>query len=57
MIKGDLEPLSRLRVFGYARWGKDWVKVSSELAQDRRAWGVSIRDVINPNGECRHKYK
>ncbi len=27
----------RPRVFGYARWRKDWVKVSSELAQDRRA--------------------
>ncbi len=35
-IKPDLEPLSGPRVFGYAQWNKDWVQVSSELAQDRR---------------------
>ncbi len=34
-IKADLEPISGPRVFGHARWRKDWVKVSSELAQDR----------------------
>ncbi len=27
--KADLEVLSGPRVFGYARWKKDWVKVSS----------------------------
>ncbi len=42
-IKADLEPLSGPRVFGYARWRKDWVKVSRELVQDRRTWGVSVR--------------
>ncbi len=31
-----IEPLSGPQVFGHARWRKDWVKVSSELAQDRR---------------------
>ncbi len=36
-IKADLEHLSRLRVFGYACSRKDWVKVYSELAQNRRA--------------------
>ncbi len=46
-IKADLEPLSGPRVFGHARWRKDWVKFSSELAQDRRAWGASVRDVVN----------
>ncbi len=51
-MKADLEPLSGPRVFGYARWGKDWVNVSSELAQDRRAWSASsIRDVVNPIGD------
>ncbi len=30
---------------------KDWVKVSSELAQDRRAWNASVRDVVNANGD------
>ncbi len=34
-IKANLEPISGPRVFGHARWRKDWVKVSSELAWDR----------------------
>ncbi len=46
-IKADLEPISGLRVVGHARWRKDWVNVSSELAQDRRAWSASVRDVVN----------
>ncbi len=46
-IKADLEPLIRPRVFGHARWRKDWVKVSSELAQDRRARSAPVRDVVN----------
>ncbi len=29
--KTDLEPISGPRVFGHARWRKNWVKVSSEL--------------------------
>ncbi len=29
-IRVDLEPLSGPRGFGYARWRKDWMKVSSE---------------------------
>ncbi len=38
-LKTDLEPLSGSRVFGYyARCVKEWVKVSGELTQDRRAW-------------------
>ncbi len=40
-IKADLEPISGPRVFGHARWRQDWVKVSSELAQDRRARSTS----------------
>ncbi len=47
-LKADLEPLSGPRVLGHARWRKDLVKVSSELAQSRRAWSVSVRDVVNP---------
>ncbi len=39
-------------VFGQARWKKDWVKVSSELAQDRRAWSASVRDVVNAIGDA-----
>ncbi len=47
-----LEPLSGPRVFGHAQWGKDWMKVSSELAQDRRAWSASVRDVVNSIGDA-----
>ncbi len=46
-IKTDLEPISGPRVFDHARWRKDWVKVPSKLAQDRRAWSASVRDVVN----------
>ncbi len=51
-IKADLEPISGPRDFGYARWRKDWVKVSSELSQDRRAWSASVRDVVNAVGDA-----
>ncbi len=51
-IKASLEPLTGLRVFGYARWRKVWVKVSSELAQDRRAWSASVRDAISSIGDA-----
>ncbi len=50
--KADLEPLSGPRVFGHARWRKDWVKMSSVLAQDRRAWSASVRDVVNAIGDA-----
>ncbi len=52
MGKADLEPISGPRVFGHARSRQDWVKVSSELAQDRRAWNVSVRDVVNAIGDA-----
>ncbi len=48
-IKADLEPLSRSRVFGHARWKKGCVKVSRELAQGHRAWIGS--DVVNLIGD------
>ncbi len=51
-IKADLEPLFGPRVFSHARWKEDWVKVSSELAQDRRAWSASARDVANSIGDA-----
>ncbi len=50
--KADLEPISGPRVFGHARWRKVWVKVSSELAQDHRAWSASVRDVVNANADA-----
>ncbi len=41
IIKADLEPISGPRDFGHARWRRGCVKVSSELAQDRRVWSAS----------------
>ncbi len=51
-IKAELEPISGPRVYGHARWRKDWRKVSSELAQDLRAWSASVRDVVNAVGDA-----
>ncbi len=51
-IKADVDLLSGPRVFGHTRWRKDWVKVSSELVQDRRAWSASVRDVVNMIGDA-----
>ncbi len=51
-IKTDLEPHSGPRIFGHARWRKDWVKVSSKLAQDRRAWSAFVQDVVNSIGDA-----
>ncbi len=49
-IKTVLEPHSGPQDFGCARWRRDRMKVSSELTQDRRAWGASIRDAVNSIG-------
>ncbi len=38
--------------FGHARRRKDWVEASSELAQNRRAWSASVRDVVNAIGDA-----
>ncbi len=51
-IKAILGSLSGPRVFGHARWRKDWVKVSSEVAQDRRSWSASVRDAANAIGDA-----
>ncbi len=51
-IQANMEPISGPRVFGHARWKQDCVKVSSELAQDRRAWSASVRDVVNTVGDA-----
>ncbi len=59
-VKENFEHLSGPLVFGYARWRKHCTKESCELAQDRRAWGASVHDVVMPAqpalGECRYKY-
>ncbi len=46
-VKADLEPHSGRRVFGHARWRKDWVKISSELARDRQLWNASVQEVMS----------
>ncbi len=51
-IKADLEPIPGPRVFGHARRRKDWVKVSSDLAQDRQTCSASFRDVVNAIGDA-----
>ncbi len=51
-IRADQEPISGPRVFGHARWRKDWVIMPSELAQDRRAWSASVRVVVNAIGDA-----
>ncbi len=51
-IKADLELISGPRLFGHARWRKDWVEVWSELAQDRRAWSASVRDMVLAVGDA-----
>ncbi len=51
-IRADLEPLFGQRVFGYTWWRMDWMKDYGELAQDRRAWGASVRGVVNSIDEA-----
>ncbi len=51
-IKADLEQLYGPRAFDYARWRNDWALVFNELAQDRRAWRASIRDVVSSIGDA-----
>ncbi len=51
-IKADPEPFAEPRVFGHARWRKDWVEVFCELAQGRRAWSASVGDVVNSVGDA-----
>ncbi len=46
-IRVDMVPFSGPRVFVYARWRKDWVKVSRKLAQHLQAWGASVCDLVN----------
>ncbi len=43
-IKAGLEPLSGLRGFACEQWRNVWLKASSKLVHDPRAWGASIRD-------------
>ncbi len=46
-VKESLEHLPGPLVFDYARLGKNCTKESCELAQDCRARGAFVRDVVN----------
>ncbi len=35
------------RVLDLTEWRKDQVKIASEIFHDCRAWGASIRDLVN----------
>ncbi len=59
-IKADLDPLSRLRAFGHARWRKDWVKVTSHRTVEpgvpkNETW--STRRVNADASTSKYKYK
>ncbi len=51
-LRGHAYRILGPRAFGHARRRKDWVKVSSELAQDRRAWSASVSDVVYAIGDA-----
>ncbi len=55
----DLEPLSGPRVFGHARWRKDWVEVSSEPGvPPSETWSTHLAMPAQPTpGGCRRKYR
>ncbi len=40
------------RFFCYARWRNGWLKVSNELALDRRSWDAATRDLVNSIGDA-----
>ncbi len=48
----DLEILFGPRVLVCALWRFHRMESTSELAKGRRAWGVSIRDVVNSTGDA-----
>ncbi len=51
-LKEGLELLPGPWILGCTRWRNDMMKLSSELAQDRRAWNASNPDVVNFTSEA-----
>ena len=45
-IKDDLVALSGPQVVGLRRWNRDWLAISSVLAQDHRTWATMVRDAV-----------
>jgi len=46
-IKADAEVISGPHSYGVQRWRRDWLQRTQELANDRRAWAATIRDLVN----------
>ncbi len=46
-IQEDLALLGRPRVYDLRRWNRKWPVSCTEMAQDRRAWSVIVRDAVN----------
>ncbi|XP_019716758.1 uncharacterized protein LOC109510709 [Hippocampus comes] len=51
-MKEDLAYLSGPQVVGLRRWNQDWLRLSVDLTQDRRAWAAMIRDVMRAKEEA-----
>lgn len=45
-IKDDLALLSGPQVVGLRRWNREWLAISCDLAQDRRALAAMVRDAV-----------
>ena len=51
-LKEDLSGLSGPEVVGLRRWNRDWLSISIDLSQDRRAWAAMVRDVVKAREEA-----
>ncbi len=47
MLKEDLVRLLGPAVVGIRRWNKKWASLAMDLAQDRRAGSVAVRDAVS----------
>lgn len=51
-MKEDLAYLSGPQMVCLRWWNQDWLRLSVDLAQDRRAWVAMIRDVVRAKEEA-----
>ena len=51
-IKQDLSLISGPTVYGLRTWNRNWLQLSINLAQDRRAWSATVRDAVNNRVEA-----
>ena len=45
-VKEDVEKLTGPMIYGRQRWGQDWLRIISDMAQDRGRWRAFTRDII-----------